>query len=66
MLDFSYRMLVCTVYSMFIGVDIFNINEMNVNASKEESNNLNTKITDKFWFGVIATKYENITSIPPI
>jgi hypothetical protein len=51
---------------MFTGGCIFIINAIKVRANIEDNSILRRSNTERFWFGVIATKYENITSIPPI
>ncbi len=51
---------------MLIGISMSSMKEMNIRIKIEERSILITAITDRFWFGVMATKYENITSIPPM
>jgi hypothetical protein len=61
-----YRILVCFTYTEFIEKFISDIDEININIIVDEDRVEITMRAGRVWFGVIATKYENITNIPPM
>ena len=65
-LNFIYIVLRCIEKFTIIGMLIFRVNIDNKIKVVEESKNRDKRESFTCWLGIKATKYENITNIPPI
>lgn len=65
-LNFIYIVLRCIEKFAIIGMLIFRVNIDIKIKVVEESKNRDKRESFTCWLGIKATKYENITSIPPI
>lgn len=66
MFDFEYRVLNWFVNIVSSGSFIFITDVIIEIDSIDEVIDIIISFIDSVWFGTIATKYENITNIPPI
>jgi len=61
-----YIILICDIYVKFTGDLMLKDLEIMVNEIIEDISTPSISMTGRVWLGVIATKYENITNMPPI